>query len=75
MAAGMTPEQVEAAMDKTLADKDKKDGSNEGDYMMLLFGGAQAAPAPMLVHTCRLAPLGNLSALPTARCSTPQPAQ
>jgi hypothetical protein len=48
MAAGMTPEQVEAAMDKTLADKDKKDGSNEGDYMMLLFGGAQAAPAPML---------------------------
>ena len=48
MAAGMTPEQVDAAMDKTLADKDKKDGSNEGDYMMQLFGGAQTATAPVL---------------------------
>lgn len=50
MAAGMTAEQVVANMDKTLADKDKKDGSNEGDYLMLLFGGGQSAsePAPIL---------------------------
>ncbi len=47
MASGMTPEQVEAAMDKTLADKDKKDGSNEGDYLMLLFGGTPAAAEPV----------------------------
>jgi len=48
MATGMTAEQVEAAMDQTLADKDKKDGSNEGDYMMLLFGGSKAASTPVL---------------------------
>jgi superfamily II DNA or RNA helicase len=45
MVAGLSPSQVEETMDKTLADKDKKDGGNEGDYMMLLFGGEQAAPA------------------------------
>ena len=45
MAAGLSSSQVEVTLDKTLADKDKKDGGNEGDYMMLLFGGGQAAPA------------------------------
>jgi superfamily II DNA or RNA helicase len=48
MAAGMTPEQVEAAMDKSLADKDKKDDESDGNYMMLLFGGTPVAPAPVL---------------------------
>jgi hypothetical protein len=48
MASGMTPEQVEAAMDKSLADKDKKDGESDGNYMMLLFGGTPVAPAPVL---------------------------
>lgn len=48
MASGMTPEQVEAAMDKSLADKDKKDGESDANYMMLLFGGTPVAPAPVL---------------------------
>ena len=48
MASGMTPEQVEAAMDKSLADKDKKDGESDANYMMLLFGGTPDAPAPVL---------------------------
>ena len=48
MASGMTPEQVEAAMDKSLADKDKKDGESDGNYMMLLFGGTPVAPAQVL---------------------------
>ncbi len=48
MAAGMTPEQVEATMDKSLSDKDKKDGESDGNYMMLLFGGTPVAPSPVL---------------------------
>ncbi len=48
MASSMTPEQVEAAMDKSLADKDKKDGESNANYMMLLFGGTPVAPAPVL---------------------------
>jgi superfamily II DNA or RNA helicase len=48
MASGMTPEQVEAAMEKSLADKDKKDGESDGNYMMMLFGGTPVAPAPVL---------------------------
>lgn len=48
MASGMTPEQVEAVMDQSLADKDKKDGESDGNYMMLLFGGTPVAPAPVL---------------------------
>ena len=35
MASGLTPEQVEADMDATASE----DGSNEGDWLMQLFGG------------------------------------
>jgi superfamily II DNA or RNA helicase len=35
MASGMSAEQVEAAMEKTAADK----ANNEGDYLLTLFGG------------------------------------
>lgn len=48
MAAGMSPEAVEALMEQTLAAKGSTEGDNEGDYMMQLFGGAQAAPPPEL---------------------------
>lgn len=39
MASGMTPEQVEASMDRAAAAQDE----NEGDYLMQLFGGGEAS--------------------------------
>lgn len=39
MAGGMTPEQVEAALDQAAAAKGQDDGANEGDYLLELFGG------------------------------------
>ena len=43
MADGMSPEQVDATLDKTAASTD----NNEGDYLMTLFGGGDAAPSAM----------------------------
>jgi superfamily II DNA/RNA helicase len=47
MAGGMTPEQVEAALDHAAAAKgqggDANEGANEADYLLELFGGGDAA--------------------------------
>jgi superfamily II DNA or RNA helicase len=47
MAGGMTPEQVEAALDQAAAAKGQGGGANEGaneaDYLLELFGGGDAA--------------------------------
>ncbi|MEX8501153.1 helicase-related protein [Leptothrix ochracea] len=45
MAGGMTPQQVEAALDQAAAAKGHDDGANEGDYLLELFGGGDAADA------------------------------
>nr|WP_315848147.1 DEAD/DEAH box helicase [uncultured Rhodoferax sp.] len=45
MAGGMTPEQVEAALDQVAAAKGQEDGANEGDYLLELFGGGDASDA------------------------------
>lgn len=42
MAGGMTPEQVEAALDQAAAAKGHDEGANEGDYLLELFGGGDA---------------------------------
>ncbi|PKO70218.1 MAG: helicase [Betaproteobacteria bacterium HGW-Betaproteobacteria-16] len=42
MATGMTPEQVEATLDKATLDED----DNEGDFLMQLFGGEASTTAP-----------------------------
>ncbi len=42
MATGMTPEQVEATLDKATKDED----DNEGDFLMQLFGGKASTTAP-----------------------------
>ena len=39
MADGLTPEQVEAVMDKAAKSKGLENGENEGDWLMQLFGG------------------------------------
>ena len=39
MAGGMTPEQVEAALDEAVTAKGQDDSANEGDYLLELFGG------------------------------------
>lgn len=45
MADGLTPEQVEAVMDKAAKSKGLENGENEGDWLMELFGGgADAKP-------------------------------
>jgi hypothetical protein len=43
MAQGMTPEQVETALDQAAAAKGQNEGANEGDYLLELFGGSDAA--------------------------------
>ena len=49
MAGGLTPEQVEAALDQAAAAKGQGGGSNEGaneaDYLLELFGGGDVADA------------------------------
>lgn len=42
MAGGMTPEQVEAALDEAVTAKGQDDSANEGDYLLELFGGGDA---------------------------------
>jgi superfamily II DNA or RNA helicase len=42
MAGGLTPEQVEAALDQAVSAKGKDD-ANEGDYLLELFGGSDVA--------------------------------
>ena len=42
MASGMTPEQVSATLDAQQANRQ----TNEGDWLLHLFGGGAAAPAP-----------------------------
>jgi len=42
MASGLTPEQVEATMDKATQDE----GDNDGDFLMQLFGGQASTSAP-----------------------------
>ena len=42
MASGMTPEQVSATLDAQQANTQ----TNEGDWLLQLFGGGAAAPAP-----------------------------
>lgn len=42
MAGGMTPEQVEAALDEAVTAKGQDDSANEGDYLLELFGGSDA---------------------------------
>jgi superfamily II DNA/RNA helicase len=46
MASGMTPEQVEAALDEAAAASGQGEGANEGDYLLTLFGGGAAAARP-----------------------------
>lgn len=43
MAEGMTPEQVENALDQTVAAKDEEVAAKEADYLLRLFGGGDAS--------------------------------
>jgi hypothetical protein len=43
MAAGMTPDQVDAAMDQAAAARGEDDEANEGNYLLALFGGDHTA--------------------------------
>ncbi len=56
MAAGLTPEQVEAAMDKAAKARGRENGENEGDWLMELFGGGgDAQPGVVQSPTSSLA--------------------
>jgi chemotaxis protein histidine kinase CheA len=50
MAGGMTPEQVEAALDQAAAATGPGEGGNDGDYLLELFGGEAAPTVNSLSH-------------------------
>jgi len=58
MVSGLSPEQVEAALDHAAEAKSLDEGANEGDYLLELFGGGHDVPdgaAPPSANTDSLA--------------------